>query len=51
MRVDNPARAERYQLGAHPSGRVNEDILKLLVDTYDSKLVTTSDEDIKRMLA
>jgi hydroxylamine reductase len=30
---------------------VNEDILKLLVDNYDIKLVSTPDEDITKMLA
>ena len=30
---------------------VNEDILKLLVDNYDIKLVSTPDEDIAKMLA
>ena len=38
-------------LGPILPGWVNEDILKLLVDTYDIKLVTTPEEDIKKMLA
>lgn len=38
-------------LGPILPGWVNEDILKLLVDSYDIKLVTTPDEDIAQMLA
>jgi hydroxylamine reductase len=29
---------------------VNDDILKVLVDNYDIKLISTPDEDIKRMM-
>ncbi|MGZ4918275.1 MAG: hydroxylamine reductase [Halobacteriota archaeon] len=38
-------------LGPILPGWVNEDILKLLVDSYDIKLVTTPEEDIAQMLA
>jgi len=38
-------------LGPIIPGWVNEDILTLLVDDYDIRLVSTPDEDIKQMLA
>ena len=38
-------------LGPILPGWVNEDILKLLVDNYDIKLVSTPDADIRQMLA
>lgn len=38
-------------LGPIIPGWVNEDILTLLVDNYDIRLVSTPDEDIKQMLA
>jgi hydroxylamine reductase len=38
-------------LGPILPGWVNEDILKLLVDNYDIKLVSTPDADIQHMLA
>jgi hydroxylamine reductase len=31
-------------------GWVNEDMLKILVDKYDIRLISTPDEDIKKML-
>jgi hydroxylamine reductase len=30
---------------------INEDMLKILVDKYDIKLISTPDEDIKKMMA
>jgi hydroxylamine reductase len=38
-------------LGPILPGWVNDEILNLLVDTYDIKLISTPDEDIKKMLA
>jgi hydroxylamine reductase len=38
-------------LGPILPGWVNDDILKLLVDSYDIKLVSTPEEDIAKMLA
>jgi hydroxylamine reductase len=38
-------------LGPILPGWVNDDILKLLVDTYDIKLISTPEEDIAKMLA
>jgi hydroxylamine reductase len=38
-------------LGPILPGWVNDDILKLLVDSYDIKLISTPEEDIEKMLA
>ena len=38
-------------LGPILPGWVNDDILKLLVDSYDIKLISTPEEDIAKMLA
>jgi len=37
-------------LGPIVPGWVNEDMLKILVDKYDIRLISTPDEDIKKML-
>jgi hydroxylamine reductase len=37
-------------LGPIVPGWVNEDMLKILVDKYDISLISTPDEDIKKML-
>ena len=37
-------------LGPIVPGWVNEEMLKILVDKYDIKLISTPDEDIKKML-
>ena len=37
-------------LGPIVPGWVNEEMLKILVDKYDIRLISTPDEDIKKML-
>jgi hydroxylamine reductase len=38
-------------LGPIVPGWINDDMLKILVDQYDIRLISTPDEDIKRMMA
>ena len=38
-------------LGPIVPGWINDDMLKILVDRYDIRLISTPDEDIKRMMA
>jgi hydroxylamine reductase len=38
-------------LGPIVPGWINDDMLKILVDSYDIRLISTPDEDIKRMMA
>jgi hydroxylamine reductase len=38
-------------LGPIVPGWINDDMLKILVDKYDIKLISTPDEDIKKMMA
>jgi hydroxylamine reductase len=38
-------------LGPIVPGWINEDMLKILVETYDIRLISTPDEDIKKMMA
>jgi hydroxylamine reductase len=45
------AQLEGIYLGPIVPCWVNDDILKLLVDSYDIKLVSTLDADIQTMLA
>lgn len=44
-------RLEGIYLGPIVPGWVNDDILKILVDSYDIKLVSTPDAAIPKMLA
>ena len=37
-------------LGPILPGWINEDMLKILVDRYDVRLISTPDEDIKKMM-
>lgn len=43
-------RHKRHLSGADCAGWVNENMLKILVDKYDIRLISTPDEDIKKML-
>jgi hydroxylamine reductase (hybrid-cluster protein) len=42
---------QRHLPWAHPLGWVNDEILKLLVDSFDIKLISSPEEDIVKMLA